>query len=158
MKKNKKTNKSVLTNITQKKNIEDNKKRLLSGADSLSKDPKLTVRVEQTSQSIHRGPLPPPEILADYEKACPGSMDRIISMAEKEQNFSHTFQMKDNQYRLFGTIMGFIIVIGVLLLSSYAIYLDKSWIVKVLLSILATVSVISGVARIKSKSIHKDKK
>jgi uncharacterized membrane protein len=30
------------------------------------------------------GPLPPPELLAKYESACPGCADRILSMAEEE--------------------------------------------------------------------------
>jgi len=30
------------------------------------------------------GPLPPPELLGQYEKMCPGSSDRIIRLAEEE--------------------------------------------------------------------------
>jgi uncharacterized membrane protein len=35
---------------------------------------------------LRAGPLPPPRDLADYEKALPGSADRILAMAEKEQD------------------------------------------------------------------------
>ncbi|NMA17920.1 MAG: DUF2335 domain-containing protein [Clostridiaceae bacterium] len=33
-----------------------------------------------------RGPLPPPEMLAEYEKIQPGLADRIVKMAEKQQD------------------------------------------------------------------------
>lgn len=52
---------------------------------SILEDPTIATYVEVTMRS-HRGPLPAPEDLADYEKACPGGADRIISMAEKQQH------------------------------------------------------------------------
>lgn len=36
------------------------------------------------------GPMPPPKVLAAYEQCIPGSADRILAMAEKEQDFRHT--------------------------------------------------------------------
>ena len=44
------------------------------------------VRIEQRSYS---GPLPPPQVLADYEKTLKGSADRILQMAEREQEARH---------------------------------------------------------------------
>ena len=38
----------------------------------------------------HRGPLPDPETLGLYEKYLPGLANRIVTMAEKEQDNSHT--------------------------------------------------------------------
>lgn len=35
--------------------------------------------------TLFEGPLPPPEQLAEYERAFPGAADRIFSMAEKLQ-------------------------------------------------------------------------
>lgn len=35
------------------------------------------------------GPLPPPEMLAKYEEVQPGLVDRIVSMAEREQAHRH---------------------------------------------------------------------
>jgi len=43
------------------------------------------VRVEQTTVSAFAGPLPPPEILAGYNKAAPGAAVRILAMAEAQQ-------------------------------------------------------------------------
>lgn len=38
---------------------------------------------------VFSGPLPPPAVFAEYERACPGAADRILSMAEKEQQHRH---------------------------------------------------------------------
>lgn len=40
--------------------------------------------------SAHVGPLPPPEILAEYDRIVPGTADRIIKMAEAEQVHRHS--------------------------------------------------------------------
>lgn len=45
------------------------------------------VRIEQRSYS---GPLPPPQVLAEYEKTLKGSADRILQMAEREQGARHS--------------------------------------------------------------------
>ena len=37
-------------------------------------------------QSFFSGPLPPPELFKQYEEILPGSANRILKMAEKEQN------------------------------------------------------------------------
>ena len=39
--------------------------------------------LEMRSQSFS-GPLPPPELLGRYKSMCPGSADRIITLAERE--------------------------------------------------------------------------
>ena len=40
----------------------------------------------QETVTIHAGPLPPPEILREYDQALPGLADRIVSMAEGQAN------------------------------------------------------------------------
>lgn len=40
--------------------------------------------IEITAASAFAGPLPPPDLLAKYEKALPGLADRIVTMAEAE--------------------------------------------------------------------------
>lgn len=40
------------------------------------------------------GPIPPPDVLADYERLLPGSANRIIRMAEAEQAHRHALQSK----------------------------------------------------------------
>lgn len=42
----------------------------------------------------HSGPLPAPEDFAAYERALPGSCDRIITMAEKQQEHFYSINTK----------------------------------------------------------------
>ena len=38
------------------------------------------------------GPLPPPEMLAGYEEVLPGSPERILRMAEKQEEHRHSIE------------------------------------------------------------------
>lgn len=51
------------------------------------------VSVTRVSHSI-RGPIPDSSELEKYEKILPGAADRIISMAEKQQEHNHTINNK----------------------------------------------------------------
>ncbi len=66
----------------------------------------------------HSGPLPHPEILSGYEKVLPGSADRILKMAEKQQDHRTSIENKlvnaENQSRLLGLGAGFLISLGVI--------------------------------------------
>jgi len=48
----------------------------------------------QLTGSSFSGPIPPPQVLADYDKISPGFADRIISMAESEAKHRHTLEEK----------------------------------------------------------------
>lgn len=68
---------------------------------------------------MYSGPIPPPESLARYEEILPGSADRILKMAEKQQEHrmiletkvvgSQTVQSKRGQ--VFGFIIVFLCVV-----------------------------------------------
>ena len=45
------------------------------------------VHLSSLSASIQQSPLPPADMFREYEMTLPGSGDRILSMAEKEQNY-----------------------------------------------------------------------
>ncbi len=47
-----------------------------------------------TRVEIHSGPLPPPEILENYNNILPGSAEHIIKMAETQQLHRHTLETK----------------------------------------------------------------
>ncbi|HEY5105368.1 MAG TPA: DUF2335 domain-containing protein [Caulobacteraceae bacterium] len=47
-----------------------------------------------TAASFHRGPLPPPSDLALYDRALPGAAERIVAMAEKNQDHRHAQEAK----------------------------------------------------------------
>lgn len=46
----------------------------------------------QLIASSYRGPIPPPELLGDYEQISPGSAERILKMAERD--LAHRSQME----------------------------------------------------------------
>lgn len=64
---------------------------------------------------MYSGPIPPPEALARYEEIQPGAADRIIKMAEKQQEHRMSLETKaiggqiDQSKR--GQIFGFIAIL-----------------------------------------------
>jgi len=44
---------------------------------------------QQIKTEQFQGPIPSPKILAGYEQLLPGAADRILTMAEKEENHRH---------------------------------------------------------------------
>jgi len=43
------------------------------------------------------GPLPPPELFAEYDRVLPGSAERILAMAEREQKHRHDVVSRGQQ-------------------------------------------------------------
>ena len=77
------------------------------------------VEMEITGEHFS-GPIPPPKLLAEYEKIVPGSGDRIIRMAEHQMAHRHQmeseavsidklFLIGENRKSYFGTACGFVI-------------------------------------------------
>ncbi len=69
-------------------------------------------------EAVWNGPLPPPNVLRSYEEIVPGSAQRIMEMAEKEQEHSRnmvsTVIVGDSRRAYLGLIAGFIIsVLGI---------------------------------------------
>lgn len=77
-----------------------------------------------------RGPIPPPQIMKGYEEVLPGSADRIMKMAEYEQNHRHYLEKKGLGFAVFsdalGKILAFILGASGLLGSIFLLYKDKS--------------------------------
>ena len=53
-----------------------------------------TQQVQFHQQKIHTGPLPTPEDLQQYDLILPGAAERIINMAEIEQQHRHDLERK----------------------------------------------------------------
>ena len=119
-------------NIEQQKNINDDqfsgsedeireveilKDDILSGTfdaneiNNLTDDEKTLVLKRISSSISMTGPLPPPSILAGYEQVLSGAAERIVSMAEKEQEHRHSF---DNKCQKTGILCAFLLGIGAL--------------------------------------------
>jgi uncharacterized membrane protein len=66
--------------------------------------------------SSFTGPVPPPELLFGYERALPGSADRILSMAESQAAHRHALEMcvatGGTRDSLLGIICGAVIAVG----------------------------------------------
>ena len=74
-------------------------------------------------QSSYTGPIPPPEVIKGYESIIPGSAERLLKMAEMEQQ--HRFEI-DNQLtkgylslNVRGQLLGFCIVIVLIIAIVY---------------------------------------
>jgi uncharacterized membrane protein len=72
------------------------------------------------SAEVYSGPIPPPSIMAEWEKLLPGSADRILKMAEKQTAHRITIEEKvvDGDVRrsdrglIFGFIIALVMIIG----------------------------------------------
>lgn len=77
------------------------------------------------------GPYPPPELLRGYEDVLPGSADRIISMAEKQQQhrqeLEKTTVVGASKRAWWGLWLGFVISLVVLGLGTLTILEGYPW-------------------------------
>lgn len=99
-------------------------------------DPELLSR-EPSGQLVYQsygfsGPIPPPEIFAGYDKALPNGADRVMKMAEREQEHRHkmedTIVRKESFEKRAGLIFAFLLAISTMGTASYLlIFTDKSW-------------------------------
>ena len=75
------------------------------------------------------GPYPPPDLLRGYEDVLPGSADRIISMAERQQEHRHDLEKTTVQgagkRAWWGLWLGFVISVVVMVLGTITILLGQ---------------------------------
>ena len=79
------------------------------------------------------GPLPPPSILEDYDRVCPGAADRIIKMAEKEQKVN-----------LLAIVLGTFTFTMTLVLIGMAIYFNQPLTAAIIFGLIAVSQLIIG--------------
>ena len=73
-------------------------------------DEKPEQKIIQQEQTIHfSGPLPPPQILEQYNKIIPGSAERIIKMAEQQATHRMALEKTDSNNSKKGVYFAFII-------------------------------------------------
>lgn len=79
--------------------------------------------------TIHSGPIPAPEVIEGYEKILPGAADRIIKMAEVEQQHQHSYADKGQSHAFIATIVGqifgFLICSSGIIGGAVLVYHDK---------------------------------
>lgn len=98
-------------------------------------DPELLSR-EPPGQLVYRsygfsGPIPPPEIFAGYDRVLPNGADRVMKMAEREQEHRHkmedTIVGKESFEKRAGLVFAFVLAAIALGVSAYLlIWTDKS--------------------------------
>ncbi len=85
-------------------------------------EPQFVARVQGT---VFQGPLPPPEILAGYDSVLPGAADRIITMAEKNQEHRHRLEAKvipaGIKSERLGQILGFVLYLATIASGTYLV-------------------------------------
>lgn len=89
------------------------------------------VRIARIVSESHEGPLPSPRILQGYEHVLPGAAERLLVMAEKEQDHAHKLnvamvQGMTNQSKL-GQKMGFSIAVFGLLVGFVCMMAGGYW-------------------------------
>lgn len=96
-----------------------------------------------TSEQHFQGPVPPPSLLAGYDKIVPGAADRIISMTEKQLEHRLNIENKVIESKIkdskLGMILGFFVATFVIAVGGMAIYMGKD-----LLGASAIITVIAG--------------
>ncbi|OLU46600.1 hypothetical protein BO225_05365 [Dubosiella newyorkensis] len=115
MKDNTKTDNEPLTPTEQDSEIQ----QVEAEIDKLSpRQRNLVIERYEESSQIYEGPLPPASELIKYNEAHPDAADRIIAMAEKEQEarlVNATYMLReDAKTKKRGQFMGFIIALIVL--------------------------------------------
>ena len=71
----------------------------------------------------YSGPLPPPSMFKDYENVLPGSADRILALAEKEQDLrrrDNSSVSRNDTVRVYGSIF---VSFSLVLAACYCAYL-----------------------------------
>lgn len=88
-------------------------------------------------QEAYQGPLPHPDLLKKFDEIVPGAAERILLMAEKEQNQRHQLEVKivENDGIIFkeeiklkrrGLLCAFILAFLIIIGGIYLLLTDKS--------------------------------
>jgi uncharacterized membrane protein len=111
------------------------------------------VSVTHTELQQWSGPLPAPDSLAKYNSVVPDAAERIIRMAEKEQQHRHEMESKtatrESRLAMTSTILAFLCVILMIALVVYAIYAGSyGTALAAVISAIATVAGIFGLGKL----------
>ena len=72
--------------------------------------------VEALHASLYAGPIPPPEVLAQYENVLPGLADRIMAESERQRAHRQAAEMtlirNDARARMAGLIVGMVVALA----------------------------------------------
>jgi len=90
----------------------------------------------ESHSSIWSGPLPPPQVLKDYNSIVPNAADRIIKMAEKQEDHRIAIEsiVVDSNVRneKFGVISGLVIGLSGLTCATICALYGHDWVAAVI--------------------------
>lgn len=115
---NEETNEGNITPDKQEKDVLDLYK-------NLSENDKKKFLLYIHSEASFSGPLPPPEILRQYNDVMPGLGERIVQMAENEQ--AHRFKMDDSSISVLrrGQSFAFLTVLLLIIAAIVCIFMGQ---------------------------------
>ena len=73
------------------------------------------------------GPLPPPEVLHGYEEILPGSADRVVQLAENEQQArqrDNRHILGNDSFRIAGSV---VVSLALIAAGVFCGYIDQPW-------------------------------
>jgi len=82
----------------------------------------ITVAFQHEISSSYQGPLPPPEMLGQFERVVPGLGRQIVDMAAKEQSHRHSWERRallNDLFMQFGALGPGWILVGGALIGAY---------------------------------------
>ena len=93
---------------------------------------------DESDFGMYSGPIPPPDLLRHYSEIDPTFPDRIIKLAESEQQFRQSEDSKNNKteravlrsdaiIRFFIPIMASVVCLAIIALGGYAFYNKLEW-------------------------------
>lgn len=83
---------------------------------------RVGIIIQQASSSF-QGPIPHPDHFAQYDKVLPGAAERILKMAEREQENRHKHEDVTDRLFLRGLYLGTLIIVLLIGLAVLALYL-----------------------------------
>jgi uncharacterized membrane protein len=93
---------------------------------------KSVVGISATSQHFWAGPLPSPQILREFNEIVPGSADRIITMAEKQEDHRIEIESKVIESNIrnekLGVISGLVIGLAGLSCATICALYGHDWV------------------------------
>ena len=79
-----------------------------------------------TALTFHAGPLPPPETVERYELIMPGAFDRILTMAEKEQQNKFEHNRSGWRFAHCGQMFAFAVVVIYFAILGMTVWFDNT--------------------------------
>ena len=88
--------------------------------------------LHRSMERYYSGPLPPPEMLREYEEVLPNAAERIMTMAEAEQGHRHRWEKQalsiENRASAISIAGGVIIALTLVAGAFWSVHLGQRWI------------------------------